>query len=103
MRTRSILTFALAAIIFAMAAVLATAQEPAPAKAPDLGQMLAQRTNQLGACNSELGPLQQLQAAVIAGQLVEPIRVREAFEKANPGKTFGADFVLVDRKPAEGK
>lgn len=69
---------------------------------PNYQQLLAQRTNQLGACNAELGPLQQLQAAVINGQLVEPAKLlagfKEQFQKANPGKTFGDDFKIADIK-----
>ncbi len=94
MRGKFILILCASAIAFALAAVLATAQE-AP-KPPDLTQLLVQRTNQLGVCNSELGQLQQLQAAVIAGQLVSPQSVKETFEKANPGKTLGTDLKIED-------
>jgi len=67
------------------------------AQAPDateaaLTQQLADQRSRLGACNAELGPLQQLHAQVIAGQ-VRPVADTQAaivatVEAANPGQTL---------------
>jgi hypothetical protein len=85
---------ALAIVLFAIAATpLAQGGE----QAPQAQQLFAQKVAQLGACNAELGQLQQMQAAVIGGQLVDAAKFREAFERVNPGKTLAADLKVMDK------
>lgn len=80
----------------------ATAQAPSP---DDLIKQVAQERLRLGACNAELGVLQQLSAQVIAGQVqavtttLEQLRAR--FEAANPGETIDTATGRVRVKAAE--
>ena len=59
---------------------------------PDYKLLAAQRTDDLGRCHAELGPLQQLSAQVLAGRLVSIEGFKAAFEKANPGKTLSETY-----------
>lgn len=83
---------------------MATSPQDAPVAytADQMRQALAQRTQALGQCNAELGPLQQLQAQVISGQVADVKamleRFRELYEKANPGETVDADFKKAVKK-----
>lgn len=76
-----------------------------PASTQSVQQALAQKVAALGACNAELGPLQQLSARVLAGELVTVAQavqqVRAAFEKANPGQTVDDSWKVTD-KPGKG-
>lgn len=88
-------------VVLVCAGIVQAVQQVAGPAAPqtlDPRQLLAARTLALGQCNAELGPLQQLQAQVIAGQIVSLEQVRQQIEKANPGKTITATFLITDRK-----
>lgn len=92
-----------------------SAQQPQPQqispaeRAAQLQQALAATMADLGACNAKLGPLQQLQAQLMAGQLVAASQVKTEVEKAIAklkadienanGKTIGPDYKLTDVAP----
>lgn len=80
----------------AVSVILATAAF-AQVAAPDLAPALADRINQLGACHTALGRLEPAEAAIVSGQLLTMTQVRQKFEAANPGQTFGDDFVLIPK------
>ena len=94
-----------AIIICLSAATMLLAQEAPKDPQAQLTSALAQKINQLGVCNAELGPLQQLQAAVVNKQLVNPDETRKtliaAIEQANPGKTVDASNKIVDTTKAK--
>lgn len=100
-----------AAAIFLMAQGLG-AQAPASdaqQAVSSLRAALARTTDQLGACHTELGPLQKLSAQVISGQLQQEIAeqarkdLKAAIEKANPGKTIDAAGKIIDVPAKEGR
>jgi hypothetical protein len=82
-----------------------SAQAPGPTDAQVFVQQLAQAQSKLGACNAELGPLQQLSAQVLTGELQSPAamlpKVRAAFEAANPGSTLNTSTWKVEAKSAK--
>lgn len=110
-------------ILFGMAIVggmaVSAAQAPAPPALPtdgaalqaqaqvsSLRQALASKLSELGKCQTDLGPLNQLEAQVLTGQMVEAKQAAAAFvaqvEKANPGKTIDlATAKIVDKPKAE--
>lgn len=79
-------------------AALATTSLLSAQSSQDRTAALAQRTKQLGECNVELGQLQQLQAAVIGGQLLTSETFRVKFEQANTGKTLNENLVIMDKR-----
>ena len=96
-----------------------SAETPKPdapkASAPDLSaslrSALAQRTQQLGACNAELGPLQELSSQVLTGQVGDVAAAkaqqlaadRAAFLKAHPGLQLADDWTTSDAKETNAK
>lgn len=90
-----------------LASICAAMAQEKPVSPEALTQAIAQRTAQLGVCHAELGQLQQLQASVIAGQLVEPSKaladLKAKIAAANPGKVLDDTFHLVDAPKAEKK
>lgn len=91
MTKRTLLAIALVCVFLATAALAQVA-------APDLAPTLADRINQLGACHTALGQREQLEAAVVSGQLQTVQQFRQKLESANPGQTVGDDFKV---KPKE--
>lgn len=76
-------------LILCMGTILALTWGPAylfgqsqPAQTPQ--QALAITLKQLGACQSQLGPLTGLQADVVAGVYVDWPTVKQVLEAANP-------------------
>jgi hypothetical protein len=63
---------------------------------------LASKMNDLGKCQTELGPLTQLQASVLTGALVDAKQAQDQFktefEKANPGKSLDVNDKIIEVK-----
>lgn len=77
----------------------AKAPQPKPDQSQQLTQAPAQCTDDLGAANTKLGPLQRMQALAQAGQLVSPQQIIAAIERAN-GFKLGADLKIVQKSGA---
>jgi hypothetical protein len=67
-----------------------------------LRSALAQKLDELGRCQTDLGPLTRLQASVVNGDLVDVktarLRFVAEFEKANAGKTLDEKNVVTEKK-----
>lgn len=84
------------AVILAACAVTATSY--AQTTQQDMAQQLGACFMQLSSEKSMSSALLPLQAAVVAGKLMDTEQFRRAFEVANPGKTLDATLVVVDSK-----
>lgn len=89
------IVFAFVAAIIAITVAYAQQQQ-------DPKVTLAQTINDLGACQAQLGQLNQLRAQVVVGNLVDLQTVKADFEAANPTLVLDTKTWAATAKPVAG-